>query len=189
VACVNFCFCSILIASMKIKQLESLLQNISVFDKPKIDLEQYPTSPHIAARLLHTAHTEYDDIESAIVTDLGIGCGVLTAGAVFLDSAFNIGLDVDLDALNKAAACFAESDLEVDLIHADAKCALDTGLMRRLKCDTVIMNPPFGTRVEGIDAVFLELAANVPDIVFELTIRYLSMLFIRCTRHLRGRSS
>lgn len=33
---------------MKLKELESLLQNINNFENPNIKLEQYPTSPHIA---------------------------------------------------------------------------------------------------------------------------------------------
>lgn len=33
---------------MKLKELESYLQQVDVFEEPKILLEQYPTSPHIA---------------------------------------------------------------------------------------------------------------------------------------------
>lgn len=39
---------------MKLKELESCLQQVDVFEKPKILLEQYPTSPHIAGEM--TAH-------------------------------------------------------------------------------------------------------------------------------------
>ena len=30
------------------------MQDIAVFDNPKLDLEQYPTGPHLASRLLFT---------------------------------------------------------------------------------------------------------------------------------------
>uniref|UniRef100_A0A672YKD5 Methyltransferase like 5 n=1 Tax=Sphaeramia orbicularis TaxID=375764 RepID=A0A672YKD5_9TELE len=33
---------------MKLKELESCLQQVDTFETPKILLEQYPTSPHIA---------------------------------------------------------------------------------------------------------------------------------------------
>lgn len=33
---------------MKLKELESCLQQVDVFEEPKILFEQYPTSPHIA---------------------------------------------------------------------------------------------------------------------------------------------
>lgn len=35
---------------MKLKELESCLQQVDVFEEPKLLLEQYPTSPHIAGK-------------------------------------------------------------------------------------------------------------------------------------------
>ncbi|CAG8809227.1 9794_t:CDS:2, partial [Dentiscutata erythropus] len=58
---------------MRLKELESSLQNVAVFDKPKIELEQYCTTPHLAARMLFTAHFNYDDIESKTIADFGCG--------------------------------------------------------------------------------------------------------------------
>uniref|UniRef100_A0A671P849 Uncharacterized protein n=1 Tax=Sinocyclocheilus anshuiensis TaxID=1608454 RepID=A0A671P849_9TELE len=37
---------------MKLKELESCLQQVDGFEEPKILLEQYPTSPHIAGNSL-----------------------------------------------------------------------------------------------------------------------------------------
>lgn len=64
---------------MKLKQLESELQDVSVFENPKWDLEQYPTTAHLAAHILYTA-TMHGDIEEKRVVDLGVGCGILTIG-------------------------------------------------------------------------------------------------------------
>lgn len=36
---------------MKLKELESCLQQVDVFEEPKIFLEQYPTTPHIAGKV------------------------------------------------------------------------------------------------------------------------------------------
>lgn len=33
---------------------DTVVQEIAVFDDPKVDLEQYPTGPHLASRLLFT---------------------------------------------------------------------------------------------------------------------------------------
>ena len=33
---------------VRLKELEGWLQDVEVFDKPKVKLEQYPTTPHIA---------------------------------------------------------------------------------------------------------------------------------------------
>ena len=35
------------------------LQDIAVFEDPKVDLEQYPTGPHLASRLLFTVSTGF----------------------------------------------------------------------------------------------------------------------------------
>lgn len=35
---------------LKLKELESRLQQVDGFEKPKLLLEQYPTRPHIAGR-------------------------------------------------------------------------------------------------------------------------------------------
>ena len=66
---------------MKLRQLEALLDTVDAFAAPKVALEQYPTSPHLAARMVWTAHG-YGDIEGRVVVDLGCGGGVLALGAV-----------------------------------------------------------------------------------------------------------
>ncbi|XP_046585287.1 rRNA N6-adenosine-methyltransferase METTL5-like [Haliotis rubra] len=106
---------------MKLKELESHLQDVDVFEKPKVVLEQYPTTPHIAGCMLHTIHTRYDDIEDKLIADLGVGCGVLSIGAIMLGAG---------------------------VIHK--------------KFDTVIMNPPFGTKHNaGIDMEFLRAGLDL----------------------------
>ena len=62
---------------MKLRHLESALSEVDVFDDPKIELEQVPTSAHIAARMIHTAAEVYDDIEDKLVGDFGVGTGML----------------------------------------------------------------------------------------------------------------
>ncbi|XP_028096305.1 uncharacterized protein LOC114296218 [Camellia sinensis] len=39
---------------MKLKQLEGHLGSLQQFSNPKIELDQYPTGPHIASRMLYT---------------------------------------------------------------------------------------------------------------------------------------
>lgn len=53
-------------------------------DEPKIEFEQYPTTPHLAARMLYTADTVYDDIEDKAIGDFGSGCGILSIAANIL---------------------------------------------------------------------------------------------------------
>ena len=38
---------------MKLKHLEAALQDMELFEQPKVHLEQYPTTPHLAACVLY----------------------------------------------------------------------------------------------------------------------------------------
>jgi predicted RNA methylase len=84
---------------IKIRELEEQLRPISFFEKPNLLLEQYSTSIHIASRMLYVAQTQFGDIENCIVADLGVGCGILSIGAVLLGASQVIGFDIDLSAL------------------------------------------------------------------------------------------
>ena len=44
---------------MKVKHLEAMLSDVAPFAKPKVMLEQYPTSAHIASHILFTAQEQF----------------------------------------------------------------------------------------------------------------------------------
>ncbi|XP_075896024.1 rRNA N(6)-adenosine-methyltransferase METTL5 isoform X2 [Nelusetta ayraudi] len=146
---------------MKLKELESCLQQVDVFEEPKILLEQYPTTPHIAACMLYTIHNTFDDIEGKVVADLGCGCGVLSIGAAMLDAGLCVGFDIDVDALEIFRRNAEEFEISnVDLVQCDM-CMLEAEGYAN-KFDTVIMNPPFGTKHNtGIDMKFLRAALTM----------------------------
>lgn len=139
---------------MKLKELEGHLGEVSGFKKPKILLEQYATQPHIAARVLYTIHTHFDDLEDKIVADFGCGSGVLCIGSSLLGAGECIGVDVDEDALEICRTNCKDFELNnVDLLQ----CDLTTSCLRPKFVDTVIMNPPFGTKHnQGMDVTFLK---------------------------------
>lgn len=72
---------------MKLKLLESYLGSVTQFPSPKVELEQYPTGPHIASRMLYMAENSFGDITGKVVADLGCGCGTLGIAAALLDAA------------------------------------------------------------------------------------------------------
>ncbi|XP_020507157.1 rRNA N6-adenosine-methyltransferase METTL5 isoform X1 [Labrus bergylta] len=146
---------------MKLKELESCLQQVDAFEEPKILLEQYPTSPHIAACMLYTIHNTFDDIEGKLVADLGCGCGVLSIGAAMLDAGLCVGFDIDSDALDIFKRNAEEFEItNVDLVQCDL-CCLEAEAYTK-KFDTVIMNPPFGTKHNlGMDMKFLRAALTM----------------------------
>eukprot|EP00854_Cymbomonas_tetramitiformis_P007163 gene7163-8542_t len=180
---------------MKLKQLQSFLEDLDVFDSPNIELEQYPTTPHLAAQALFTA-CSYGDIEDQSVVDLGCGCGVLSVASTLMGAGHvvrklavlakhdqspfvrnlwdcvavvvvlpfllrgeprgvAIGVDIDESALAIAQGNVEEfEDMHIDLVQCDIVNNMQQ--LSRLKADTVVMNPPFGTRCKGADIAFLK---------------------------------
>ncbi|GMH35189.1 hypothetical protein BSKO_03057 [Bryopsis sp. KO-2023] len=172
---------------MKLKDLESILQDVATFENPKVELEQYPTRPHIAARVLYTAETSFEDIEGKVVADFGCGTGVLSIGCSMLGASHVIGLDIDDDALTIARenANEYEDDLPIDFLKCNVK---DVAKFHpKLRVNTVIMNPPFGTRDKHADVEFLNVAFSISNsAVYSLHKRstrgYLEKLALRDAR-------
>lgn len=74
---------------MKLKHLESVLESVNVFSEPNISLEQYPTSAHLASRMLYTIDSVYDEVEGRDLADFGCGCGVLSMAAALMGCRFD----------------------------------------------------------------------------------------------------
>ncbi|EXC15865.1 hypothetical protein L484_003652 [Morus notabilis] len=142
---------------MKLKQLEGLVGGLQQFSNPKIELEQYPTGPHIASRMLYTAENSFGDVSNKIVADFGCGCGTLGAAAALLGAEHVIGIDVDSQALELAYQ--NAEDLEVDIEYI--QCDVKNLRWRGQSVDTVVMNPPFGTRKKGADMDFLSMSLKI----------------------------
>lgn len=87
-----------------------------------------------------------------------------------------VGFDIDSNALDIAQENRAELELEevIDFVQTDIStlvhCSDDEYFNDRSmgvsKFDTIIMNPPFGTRIRGIDMVFLQAALAVRPLEF-----------------------
>lgn len=142
---------------MKLKHLEGLLGNLQQFSNPKIELEQYPTGAHIASRVLYTAENTFGDVSGKIVADFGCGCGTLGVAAALLGADHVIGVDVDPQSLKIASVNADNLEVDIDFIQCDIKNIL----WRVPVVDTIVMNPPFGTRNKGSDMEFLLVALKI----------------------------
>ena len=98
---------------MKIKELVGELQAVRTWEQPKVELEQYPTPPDIAAHMLFAADAE-GDVEDALVADLGCGGGILGIAAAMMGAAHVVGVDIDPAALDVAAENVADAEVSVD---------------------------------------------------------------------------
>ncbi|CAM9519175.1 unnamed protein product [Laminaria digitata] len=114
--------------------------------------------------MVYTAEFEFGDIDGRAVLDLGCGTGMLGIAAGMLGAGTVVGLDVDAGALAAAAENASDMDVDMDLVCCDVS---------QVPCvpgrfDTVLMNPPFGTRRSGIDIIFLETALEAAPTVYSM---------------------
>ena len=115
---------------MKLKQLESLLQDVEPFREPDQMLEQYPTGAHLASRVVAEAHA-HGDIEGRAVVDLGVGGGVLTIASLLMGAAKVTGLDLDPNALDLTRENCAAFDPPLEPALALARIPRDVARLRR----------------------------------------------------------
>lgn len=155
-------------SKIKLKKLEEYLQTVDGFEKPKILLEQYVTPSHIASCVLFTIQNNYDDLNGKFVADLGSGTGVLSIGSAILGASQVVGFEIDADALAIAkynvdemempSVNFVQCDVLNDLLNDEE----DKTSKWYKSFDTVIMNPPFGTKKNaGMDIAFLKTAIRL----------------------------
>lgn len=153
---------------LKLRIIEQFIQELDVFTKPKILYEQYPTPPHIASHMLHTMQACYGDITSKIVADLGCGSGVLTLSSALMDANLAVGFEIDNDALDIFTKNVNEHEIEnIEAIQCDV---LNISNRWNKMFDTVVMNPPFGTKKNaGMDMKFLKKALELSNnVVYSL---------------------
>ncbi|VDM45028.1 unnamed protein product [Toxocara canis] len=144
----------------KQKHFQWFLSELETFSEPKQCLEQYATSPELAVAILD-AVADDGQIEGCCVADLGCGCGILALAAAQLGASYCLGVDIDDDVLAICQRNVASSELNgvVELVQLDVT---KSAIVLRPIFDTVIMNPPFGTKNNaGIDIKFVEAALSL----------------------------
>ncbi|VDN57973.1 unnamed protein product [Dracunculus medinensis] len=148
---------------MKRRKFEWFLSELNDFDSPKLQLEQYSTNPQLAVDILYAVEND-GRINGKYIADLGCGCGFLLLGASRIGASYCLGIDIDIDALEICRRNIEENEFEnemIDLLQLDVIrdiSAVQTSF------DTVLMNPPFGTKNnEGIDLKFVEAGLSLID--------------------------
>jgi putative methylase len=147
---------------MKQKELEIILQKVPTYERPNPYIEQYMTPANIAADIIFTAYG-FGDIQDKKVIDLGCGTGIFSFGAKYVNAKEVIGIDIDEESI-KIAKNYAEKNNEdIQFIIKDVK-DLD------IKCDTVIMNPPFGAQKSNrwADRRFIEKGFEIAKVIYSL---------------------
>ena len=137
------------------------LQNIGSHPRPQVALEQYTTPADLAAEILFTACYVHDDIQSKRVLDLGTGTGRLAIGASILGARYVVGIDVDPASIAYASVARKSFRADVDFVLGEIETI-------RGPVETVLMNPPFGTKKAHADLRFLDCALRLGKVVYSI---------------------
>jgi len=153
---------------IKKSQLEIILSKLKVFSKPELKLEQYPLDGKNASDILWAAYS-LGDIENKIIADLGCGTGILGIGALLLGASKVYFLDKSEAAIKIAKENLQEAEKELN-VSLNRKALFLIGDISNFdtKVQIVLQNPPFGTKEEHIDRLFLEKAMEVSGKIYTL---------------------
>jgi putative methylase len=147
---------------MKKKELEILLQKVPTYNYPNPFIEQYMTPANIVADIIYTAFG-FEDIEDKKVIDLGCGTGIFAYGAALANAKEIIGFDID-EKVIEIAKNFAK------LNNLDIKYEVKNVKDVKEKCDTILMNPPFGAQKSNrwADRGFIEKAFELSKVIYTI---------------------
>jgi len=140
------------------KKLAIKLSKLKTFSNPKMMLEQYATDSNAAGDFLWNAYL-LKDIEDKVIADLGAGTGILSIGCTLLGAKKIFAVEKDIDALEILKE--NTDDETIEIVHGDVRNFKE-------KVDTVIMNPPFGTKERKADKKFVETAMKCTNTIYYL---------------------
>jgi len=146
--------------------LAILLSKLKGFAQPSAKAEQYTTDSETAATVLWDAYMN-GDIKGKAIADLGCGTGILGIGCLVLGAKKVYFLDQDANAITLATQNIksVERQLETSLKRRCIFTFEDISSFKE-KADTVIQNPPFGTKNKGNDLKFLDKALETAPVVY-----------------------
>ncbi len=142
------------------KQLALKLSKLKISQSPRLRLEQYPVSTSVASELLYMAGFEHHELEGSVI-DLATGTGRLAIGAALMGAEQVVGIDTDEKLIELARENAQSVGVNVQWIASDISRVEG-------RYDTVVMNPPYGTRTSHADTKFLKKSFDLAPIVYSI---------------------
>lgn len=143
---------------MNRRELAIILSKLDSNKDKDVKLEQYQTDSEIASEVLWNAFM-LGDIKDKAIADFGCGNGILGIGALVLGAKKAVLVDIDEEAIKLA---------KKNVKNIGKKAVFENCDIAKVKgrFDTVLQNPPFGTKQEHADREFLLKAMESADVVY-----------------------
>ncbi len=147
------------------KDLEIILSKLKSFEKPSYQLEQYPTPSSIAAEWIWTMAMR-SEVSGRTILDAACGPGILGIGLLLMGAKKIIFVDKDSQIIQTCQQNYNSIKDEYEI--GEAEFIITDIQLIDLQADIVVQNPPFGTKNEHIDKLFLEKAFSSAKIVYSM---------------------
>jgi len=140
------------------------LSKLKIFENPSAKDEQYAADSEVAADILWNAFMN-NNIKGKIIADFGAGTGILGIGALMLGAKKVFFVEKDANALK---ICMENIKSVKEFIHGKFELINKDISEFNEEVNIVIENPPFGTKQEHADKVFLEKAFKTAPIIYSI---------------------
>lgn len=147
------------------KDLEIILSKLKNFEKPSFKLEQYATPSSIAAEWIWQMAMR-NEIKGKVILDAASGPGILGIGLLLLGAKKVFFVDKDETIMKVCKMNYQKIKEEYEIGTAEFRVE-DISKFNK-KIDVVVQNPPFGTKEEHIDKLFLEKAFSSARIIYSM---------------------
>ncbi len=147
------------------RDLEVELSKLQGFVSPRVELEQYALTSSIAADWIWQMALR-GEIAGKVILDAGCGPGILGLGVLLMGAKRVFFVDKDEEAIKICRENYK-------VLHAEYEIGEGEFMVHDIRLfdaevDVVIENPPFGTKVEHADKIFLEKAFASARVVYSM---------------------
>ena len=147
------------------RSLEIELSKLASFDTPSLELEQYATPSSIAAEWIWQMAMK-GEVSGRTILDAACGPGILGLGLLLMGAKKIYFLDKDKEIMQTCMKNYNKLKDEYEI--SDAEFIVSDISLFDEEVDIVVENPPFGTKNEHIDKLFLEKAFLVAPLVYSM---------------------
>ena len=147
------------------KDLEVELSKLKTFEVQILEYEQYQTPSSIAADWIWFMALQ-GEVAQRIFLDAACGTGILGLALLLMGAKRVYFVDKDSKAITIARENYTKLQKEYEIGEAEFVPS-NISLFDEV-VDCVVQNPPFGTKLEHIDKVFIEKAFSLSPLVYSM---------------------
>ncbi|MEM5829927.1 MAG: methyltransferase [Candidatus Aenigmatarchaeota archaeon] len=141
------------------KKIEQIISELSSYENPKVELEQYETPSYLIAEIVNELNL-MNLVEDKIVLEPACGTAKFSIAISFFNPKFVVAFDIDKEAIRIAKENYEKIKEKFETSKIYFLIADVRKIKFRKKFDLIVMNPPFGIQGKIKDLEFLDFATK-----------------------------